>query len=456
MRFFKDSKAILHIALPLLTSRLMNVIVFFSGFIMISKLGPEEFAASSLANTIFVTIILTCVGILYAVGIKISHAFGAEDYQKIREYTYSGILLSIILGVAATLILIAISFLLPHLGQKPTLIPYAEAFIHSMALPMIPAMLSIVANQLVTALLKPRVVFISSIINVPITISLYYVFIFGGLGIPALGIWGFGWALFIGDLFLVAIPFSYAFTNPYFKQFDLTNLSGINKVIWQRMLAIIKLGFPMGVQFGAEIAAFSVVTFLIGIFGIAALNAVQIANQIVVLALMVPLTISEAASILVGQALGRKNPTDVRNYGFSSTLLASLILIGVSVLFFTIPKLFISIYIDVQNPALSYIVHISTLFLYVAAISQIFDGIRNVSTGALRGLHDSKYPMYVGIFVMWAIWIPAGSLLTFSLKMGPIGFQYGFALTALAGAIILLIRFHKKSKPESINYDAHN
>ena len=178
MHFFSEAKKILHITIPLLSSRLMNVIVFFAGFVMIAKLGPEEFAASSLASSIFVTLIMIGVGILYATGIKISQAFGAEDYQKIREYLYSGIVLAVILSLLAILFLLALSFSLPYLGQKPSLIPYAKKFMYSMCLPMLPALLSVVGNQLVTALLRPRIVFISSVVNVPITIGALYLFIF--------------------------------------------------------------------------------------------------------------------------------------------------------------------------------------------------------------------------------------------------------------------------------------
>jgi MATE family multidrug resistance protein len=208
----------------------------------------------------------------------------------------------------------------------------------------------------------------------------------------------------------------------------------------------------MGVQFGAEVASFSAITFLIGRFGIPALNAYQIAMQVIVVALMVPLTISEASAILVGQALGRRDPIDIRSYGFSSVKLALIFLLSISVIFYAFPKLLISIYINVNDPAMMHIVDLSRLFLYVAAISQIFDGVRNVITGSLRGLHDSKYPMYIGITVMWVIAVPLGILFAFPLHIGPIGFQWSSIIAFLVGALILLLRFHKKSKIKSIQY----
>ncbi len=452
MRFFNDSKKILQIAMPLLSSRLMNVIVFFAGFVMVAKLGPNEFAASSLASSIFMTLIMVAVGILYAVGIKISHAFGADNYEKIHGYFYGGLILSILLSVLAIIFLIALSFLLPYLGQKPALIPDAKKFMYALSLPILPALLTVAGNQLVTALLKPRIVFISSVINVPITIGAFYLLIFGGFGIPPLGIWGFGWALFIGDIFLVLVILFYILATDYFKQFKLFNSAILKTNLWQHLKEIMQLGVPMGIQFGAEIAALSISTFLIGRFGVAALDSYQIANQIIIVALMIPFTISEAAAILVGNALGRKDLVDIRAYGFSSIGLGILFLTLISIIFYIMPKVLINIYLDVNRPDFAPIVNLSILFLYVAAISQVFDGIRHIVTGALRGLHDSKYPMYIGIAVMWLLSLPIGILLAFYYKVGPIGFEISIGFACLIGSLILLSRFNKKSKSEASLY----
>jgi len=446
MGLYNDSRKILRIAMPLLSSRLMNVISFFIGFIMIAKLGPEEFAAGGLASSIFFTLILISAGVLYAIGIKMSHAFGAKEYEKIREYFYSGVLLTIILSLFTIICMVAFAFLLPYLGQKPSLIPYAKKFLFALCLPIFPALLCATANQLVIAVLKTRIIFISSVINMPVCIGLLYIMIFGKLGFPPMGIWGFGLAFLLADTLLALIPIIYIFTHPYFKQFELTRFTNVGKNLIKRLIEIVKLGFPMGVQFGAELSAFAAVTFLIGRYGTNALAAYQIAKQIKIIAFMIPFTFAEAAAILVGQSLGRKDPIAVRNYGFSSCNLGGIFLLGVSVIFFTFPKLLTSIYINIHDPSLAPVVHLSVLFLYVGAISQLFDGARNIITGSLRGLHDSKSPMYIGIFISWCVGLPLGMLFAFPLKMGPLGFAFSYGIAFFVGAGILFQRFHRKTK----------
>jgi multidrug resistance protein, MATE family len=449
VQFIKDSKMLLFIALPLLFSRIMDMIVFFIGFILIAKLGSIEFAASSLASSVYITTIVVAMGILYAMGIKMSQAFGEKDHHKIRGYFHSSILLAILLTFAGIGIIISISYLLPFLGQKAELVPSAKKFMQIFCMPMFPTLFTIVINQVVTVLLKPRIVFFTSIINTIVTICCFYPLMFGGLGIPSFGAWGFGLALVIGNLTLAVITIMYIATVKYFKEFELFNFEGFRKELFEQMMSIIRLGLPMGIQFGAEIAAFAVTTFLIGTFGSSSLIAAQVAQQVIVLALVIPFTLSEATSILIGQSVGKKDKIAIRSYGFSSQTLTFLILAVISVIFIMFPRILTGIYVDLNNPNMTNIISLSIAFLYIAAIGQLFDGVRNVISGALRALNDSIYPMYTGIFIMWCIGLPIGTLLAFYEKLGPIGFPIGAIAGFFMGSIILFIRFYNKTKDDN-------
>ena len=449
MQFIKDARMLLFIALPLLFSRVVDMIVFFVGFILVAKLGPIEFAASSLASSIYVTITVIAMGILYAMGIKMSQAYGEEDYNRIREYFYSAVLLAIALAIIGIAIITIISGLLPYLGQKPEVIPMAKKFMAVFCIPMLPTLLTIVINQLVTVLLKPRIVFFTSMVNATITILCFYPLMFGSSNIPALGIWGFGLALFIGNLSIIFITLVYILLEKYFTKFELFKFPSLGKQLVARMIDIIKLGFPMGIQFGAEIAVFAVTTFLIGTFGSSSLISAQVAQQIIVIAMVVPFTLSEATAILIGQALGKKDHAAIRSYGFSSQTLTFLILAGISVIFLMFPRALTGIYVDLNNPAMANVISLSIAFLSIAAINQLLDGIRNVTSGALRALNDSIYPMYIGILIMWCIALPIGAFLAFREKFGPIGFPIGATVALFIGSIILCIRFYNKTKEDS-------
>ncbi len=446
MQFIKDTKMLLFIALPLLFSRMMDMAIFFVGFILIAKLGPTEFAASSLASTTYVAIMVIAMGIIYAMGIKMSQAYGEKNEEKIRGYFYSAILLSILLAIIGMAIIVLISNLLPYLGQRPVIIPIAKKAMEVFCIPMLPTLLTIVINQLVTVLLKPRIVFFTSIINAVLTIICFYSLMFGHFGMPALKIEGFGLSLLIGNIAVILITVIYVLQEQYFKKFHLFKFTNIRKQLIPQMIDIIRLGFPMGIQFGAEIMALAVTTFLIGTFGEESLIAAQVAQQIIVIALVVPFTLSEATSILIGQEVGKKNIMAIKSYGFSSQAITLLILTVVSFIFIIYPRVLTGIYLDLNNPKTASIIALSTTFLYVAAITQLFDGLRNVTAGALRALNDSIYPMYTGIFAIWFLGLPIGILLAFYERLGPIGFPIGATIGLLVGSVVLFVRFYNKAQ----------
>ena len=102
--------------------------------------------------------------------------------------------------------------------------------------------------------------------------------------------------------------------------------------------------------------------------------------------------------------------------------------------------------IDVNNSTYEVTVHTATLLLAVAGITQIVDGIRRITIGALKGFHDTKIPMIFGLISSWGINIPVGFLMTFWLHWGAVGVHIGFLIGCIFGTIILMKRFYKKTK----------
>jgi len=449
MTFYQDAKKILQLATPLLSARIMAISAMIIGIIMVAKLGHDILAASALAQPVFSTLLMISIGVLYASGIRMSHSFGAKNYKKVREYFHSNLILALLLSIFSITVFLAVAALLPHLGQRPQLIPDTKKFLYAFCLPILPALLTTTFVQLFTALQNPRIIFYTSLTKLLLVIFLFYALIFGRFGFPSLGILGFGVAMAIAQVVSLSLVATYAFTSPRFKPFKLTDFASTVGIRTERLLELLKLGIPMGVQFGGEISIMVIMTFLIGIFGAYALSASQISSQIITLAIMVPVTLSESAAILVGHALGRNDAVAIRRYGFSACKLGGILFLGTALVLVLFPTQITGLYIDIHNPNLSKTVHLSVLFLYVGAIGRIFDGFRNVLSGSLRGLHDSKTPMYVGLVVSWLVALPLGIVLSFPLKMGPIGFAIAFTIALTIGAGILFVRFNRKTKIEA-------
>ena len=91
-------------------------------------------------------------------------------------------------------------------------------------------------------------------------------------------------------------------------------------------------------------------------------------------------------------------------------------------------------------------VHLAVLFLAISAFAQIFDSIRNILTGSLRGFRDTKVPMWVGILSTWVFYIPVSYLLGFVFHWGAVGVAMGFLVGVFVGSIILIKRFYNKTQ----------
>lgn len=423
----------------------MNMIVGLFAYIFVARLGHGEFAASALASAIYAALVMFDVGVLYAVAIKIGHSFGAGEFDKVGEYFRSALVLSMLITVPTILLLIGFALLLPYMGQDPNLVGYAQHLMYSLCFSIPISCLYVTLNQLVTGVSKPRIILVASAINFPLSVFLFYSFILGKFGFPKLGMWGVGVGYTVGGIFMCLINIIYLCKTSYFRQFKLlAPIDSVNK-LFSQLWEIVVLGFPMGVQFFAEIAVFAVETFFVGLFGQDSLVAYRISNQIYVLFLMLPFALSEAGAVLVGQHMGEKSFAAARKMGFSAAKLSALVSVLIVIPVFIWPKLLIGLYMDVHNPSIQHVVEFSTLFLYVNMIFLIPDSVRNVITGGLRGLQDSKTPMYVGIIIAWVIALPLGVLFAFTFKMQAIGFLYGFLVAVILGALYLLHRFNQKT-----------
>lgn len=159
---------------------------------------------------------------------------------------------------------------------------------------------------------------------------------------------------------------------------------------------------------------------------------------------MIPVGLSQTSGILVGQALGSNNKAFTLSISNANLLLGTFLMSLIACMYIFAPKLLISFYLNINNPANINTMHIAILLLAVTAISQIFDSIRNIVTGVLRGFKDTQIPMRVGILVTWIIGLPLSYLLAFTFHWGPVRISIAYALGFLVGAIILTQRFYRK------------
>ncbi|HYX00078.1 MAG TPA: MATE family efflux transporter, partial [Candidatus Elarobacter sp.] len=191
-------------------------------------------------------------------------------------------------------------------------------------------------------------------------------------------------------------------------------------------------------QITLEIGVFALVTALIGRLGAVSLAGHQIALNTVSFTYMVPLGISSAAAVRVGQAIGRRDPSGAASAGGSAIFFGAgfMTLAGIVLLLF--PQAIARVY----TPDLVVIKNTVTL-LAAGAAFQLFDGIQTVATGALRGAGDTRTPMFCHFIAYWIIGLPLGAWLCFQRGWGAFGLWAGLSLALILIGIVLLFAWRR-------------
>ncbi|HXV61190.1 MAG TPA: MATE family efflux transporter, partial [Vicinamibacteria bacterium] len=248
------------------------------------------------------------------------------------------------------------------------------------------------------------------------------------LGLPRLGVVGAGWATFVSRVFMALAMIGWVLLHQG-KELRRTSFAPE----WVRFRRLFDLGVPAAFQITLELGLFAVATGLAGRLDPASLAAHQVAITVASTTFMVPLGVSSAAAVRVGRAVGRHDPEAIARSGWTAILLGVSFMATAMLTLLLVPRHIIGLFTadgDVLSVGIS--------LLRVAAFFQLFDGLQVVTIGVLRGLGDTRTPMFASLAGYWVLGLPVGYTLTFTLDRGVSGLWVGMLVgLASVGAVLL-------------------
>jgi MATE family multidrug resistance protein len=266
-----------------------------------------------------------------------------------------------------------------------------------------------------------------------------WLLIYGKFGLPALGVVGAAYATVFSRLAMAAFLFGVIVYRERDAPSGLRDMSFA--LDWPRIAAIVRLGGPAAGQILLEVGVFAAASALAATIAPAAVAAHQIVLNIVGLIFMIPYGLGTAAAVRVGQAVGRRDPDAVRAAGWTALALATATMVCSAVLFAVAPRLLLRGFTSDVT-----VLEVGVSLFLVAAVFQLFDGIQTVTTGALRGLGNTKTPMLVNLFGHWGIGLPVAWVLCFHWGWGVRGLWAGLAIGLILIGSTLLHVWRRQSR----------
>ena len=423
----------LRLAIPLVLAELGWMSMAIVDTMMVGRLPNSAIAISavSLGGILVHTIAFFGGGLLIGLDTLVSQAFGAG----LREDCHRSLIHGIYLSFALTPLLMTPVWFFPPLLRRANIppeiisltVPYAKA----LAWGTLPLLLYFAVRRSMQGMNMVGPIALALITANIINVVGNWILIYGKLGAPAMGAVGSGWSTAWARIYLAAVLVGYLLWYDRKHRTDLLRTPIYPEL--HRIRRLIALGFPVAMQITLEIGVFALVTALIGRLGATALASHQIALNTVSFTYMVPLGLSSAAAVRVGQAIGRKDPEGAANSGGSAIFFGAAFMTLAGLALLVVPRWIARVYTPDES-----IIRSTVLLLAAGAAFQLFDGIQTVATGALRGAGDTRTPMFCHFTAYWIIGLPLGTWLCFRRGWGAFGLWAGLSVALILIGIVLL------------------
>ncbi len=440
-RLWSDElRATIALAWPLILSNLTMALIQATDVVLMGWLSPQALAASALAINLTWPPIFLAFGILTAASPMMATALGAKtrSVREVRRTYRQSLWLALAATLPAWILLWNAESVILALGQEPRLARDAGLFLKGYMWVVLPWLIFQTLRNFLAALERPNWIVVVSALGVVLNAVLGWALIFGRLGLPALGIFGGGLASSIVWSLLALILVAAVLTDRQFRRFHL--FGRLWRADWPRLGQMIRLGLPIGLAFTFEVTVFAAAIYLMGLIDADSVAAHAIALQIAALTFMVPLGLSQAATVRVGRALGRKDADAVTRAGWTAFALGVAFMSVMALAIWIFPRELVTLFLD-REAGNSRVIALAVSFLTIAAAFQIFDGAQVVAAGMLRGLHDTRVPMLIAAFGYWLIGIGMGAGLAFAANWGGVGIWVGLASGLGLVAALLIWRW---------------
>lgn len=452
--FRQHSQRLLGLALPLLGAQLAQTGMGVVDTIMAGRLSATDLAAVSVGTSIFAPLMLLITGTLLATTPSVAQHVGGKRYQALANVVQQASWLGLLMVILGALLMANAMPVFQMMGVSGLVSERAQGYLWAL-IPGLPALAFFqILRCLCEGLNHTRPVLLISLFGLLVNIPANYVLIYGELGFPQLGAQGCGFATSLSFWSMALLAAIYVHRAKSFNAFGIFHRW--QPPHWRDIGELAWIGLPIGAAIFVEASLFTTIALFVGGLGDRVVAGHQIALNFTTILFMLPLSLSMALTVLVGQPLGAKRPQEAQAvawHGVQLSLLVALIsalIIGIGAPY--VVRLY-TLNTEVQTLASS--------LLYLAVIYQLSDALQVSAAGALRGYKDTRVVMLLTVPCYWLIGLGIGHILATGgigiAPQGVHGYWYGLIAGLTCAAIALLFRLRwtaqKTSQEKALQED---
>jgi multidrug resistance protein, MATE family len=433
-----ELRAMVALAVPVVLSELGWMAQGVVDTIMVGRLGPAAIGAVALGNAVCYTPSLFGVGLMLGLDTLVAQAYGRNDHDECHRWLAQGVYLACIAAPLIMVLIALASFGFLRFGITPEVAGPAGSYLRILNWATLPLLLYQCTRRYLQGVGQVRVVTLTYVLANLVNWLGNWVFIYGKLGMPALGVNGSALSTVAARIMMAMALTGFAWRyerrrgHPLFRHWAAPQIA--------RLRRLVRLGAPAAGQILLEVGAWNLATFSVGYLTPVALATHQIVLNYASITYMVPLGVSAAAAVSVGHAVGAGDPARARRAGWLALGLGASFMLLAAIVFLVMPGPLIRLY--THDPQ---VLAVGPGLLVIVAAFEVFDGIQSVSTGALRGLGETRIPMLANLVGYWVLGLPLGLFLCFGLRHGIQGLWIGLTLALIVISTLLLLRWRRDS-----------
>ena len=422
------------LALPVIVGQIGHIAASVADSMMVGALGTIPLAAVSLASSIASVPLVFGIGMAYGLTPMVAHAMGQARPFKAVRLLKNGTVVNAFTSAFMFLFALVLFWGIQFTGQEPAVVEEARTYLWIIMASYLPFMLFMSAKQYLEGMGDTKTPMRISLYGNVGNIGLNALLIYGWGPFPEWGIVGAGVATIIARGYMMMAAWWFVLRRGKADPADWLRA----KVTGYPIRALLKIGIPSGFQYIFEVSAFAASAWIIGTLGATPLAAHQVAISLASISYMAATGLGAAATIRIGQAMGRKDLAGAKAAGTSLFLITIIFMALTGLTFFVFRHQLPWAY--TQDPA---VVASAAALLVVATIFQISDGVQATALGALRGIQDVRVPTAITFVAYYVIALPLEWYFGHFLGWGAVGVLSALAVGLTVSAVWLSLRFYR-------------